>query len=85
MCLLATITLKVDYFCTYARFPALLPFYKCILELIFWTVFSTNCVKMAAIQFYLQSEEQRKVGWVGDENHVVSGQKFPGEKESMRW
>jgi hypothetical protein len=26
----------------------------------------SNCVKMAAFQFYLQSVKQRKVGWVRD-------------------
>jgi hypothetical protein len=30
-----------------------------------------NCVKMAAFQFYIQSGTQRKVGWVGDDSHVV--------------
>jgi hypothetical protein len=43
------------------------------------------CVKMAAFQFYLQSGKQRKVGWVGDDIHVVFGQKFTGEKGSVRW
>jgi hypothetical protein len=36
-----------------------------------------NCVKMAGFQFYLQSRKQREVGWVGDDNHVVFGQKVP--------
>jgi hypothetical protein len=27
----------------------------------------------------------RGVGWVGDNSHVVFGQKFPGEKGSVRW
>jgi hypothetical protein len=35
-----------------------------------------NCVKIAAFQFYLQSGKQRKVGWEGDDNHVVFGLKF---------
>jgi hypothetical protein len=39
---------------------------------------------MVAFQFYLQSGEQRKVGWLGDDSHVVFGQKFPGEKGSLR-
>jgi hypothetical protein len=30
-----------------------------------------NCVKMMALQFYLQSGKQKKVGWVGDGSHVV--------------
>jgi hypothetical protein len=33
--LLATITLEVTFFRTYAPFPALLPFFKCILEVVF--------------------------------------------------
>jgi hypothetical protein len=32
-------------------------------------------VKMSAYQFYLQSRKQRKVGWVGDDSHVVFGKK----------
>jgi hypothetical protein len=39
---------------------------------------------MAAFQFYLQSRKQRKAGWVGGKSHVVFGQKFPGEKGSVR-
>jgi hypothetical protein len=39
---------------------------------------------MAAFQFYLQLEKQRKVwGWVGNDSHFVFGQKFPGEKGSV--
>jgi hypothetical protein len=44
-----------------------------------------NCVKMAAFQLYLQSGKQLKVGWVGDDSHVVCRKKFPGEKGSVRW
>jgi hypothetical protein len=43
-----------------------------------------NRVKMAEFQFYLQSGKQRKVGWVGDDSHIVFGQKFPGEEGSVR-
>jgi hypothetical protein len=39
---------------------------------------------MAGFQFYLQSGKQRKVEWVGEDSHVVSGKKFPGEKGSVR-
>jgi hypothetical protein len=39
-----------------------------------------NCVKMAAFLFYIQSGEQRKVERVGNNSHVGSGKKFPGEK-----
>jgi hypothetical protein len=61
-------------------------------------VFSTTCDSasitsvMAAFQFYLQSGKQGKVtggearqlGWVGNDCHVVFGQKFPGGKGSVR-
>jgi hypothetical protein len=40
---------------------------------------------MEAFQFYLQLGKQRKVGWVEDDSLVVSGQKFPDEKGSVRW
>jgi hypothetical protein len=62
--LLATITFKVISFCAYAPFPALLPFLKCILEVVFcesvqhrlrFCLNHLNCVKMAAFPFYLQS------------------------------
>jgi hypothetical protein len=39
---------------------------------------------MAALQFYPQSRKKRKVGWVGEDSCVVFGQKFPGEKGSVR-
>jgi hypothetical protein len=38
---------------------------------------------MAAFQFYLQPMKHIKIGWVGDDSHVVFVQKFPGEKRSM--
>jgi hypothetical protein len=37
---------------------------------------------MAAFQFYFQLEKQGKVEWVGDDSHVVFGQKFAGCKKS---
>jgi hypothetical protein len=40
---------------------------------------------MAAVQLYLQSGKERKLGWMGDESHVAFGPEFPGEKESVRW
>jgi hypothetical protein len=67
--LLATITLKLVIFCAYAPLSALLPFLKCILEVVFCEdvqhrlricVNHLNCVKMAAFQFYLQSGETEK-------------------------
>jgi hypothetical protein len=39
---------------------------------------------VAAFQFYLLTGKQRKVGWVGM-TVMFFGQKFPGEKESVRW
>jgi hypothetical protein len=62
--LLATITLVVAPFHAFAPFPALLPFFKCILEVVFckgvqyrlWFCLDLfNCVKMMAFLFYLQS------------------------------
>jgi hypothetical protein len=38
---------------------------------------------MAAFQFYLQLGKQRKVGWVGDDSHVLFSKKFPAEKGSV--
>jgi hypothetical protein len=51
-----------------------------------------HCDKTGAFQFYLQSETQRKVaggqvrrvGWVGDDSHVVFGQTFPCGQGSVR-
>jgi hypothetical protein len=90
--LLATITLKVvpfHVYDVYAPFPVLLPFLKCILEVVFCETVQhclqfcrshLNCVKMGAFQVYLQLGEQRKVGRVGEGSHLVFGKKFPGEK-----
>jgi hypothetical protein len=41
-------------------------------------------IKMAAFQFYLQTGQQSKVGWVGDDSRFVSGQKFRAEKRSVK-
>jgi hypothetical protein len=79
--------LKVVPFCAYALFPAILPFIKCIMEVMFCEGvhhhLHLNCVKMAAFEFHLQLREQRKVGWMGDGSRVVFGQQFPGKKESV--
>jgi hypothetical protein len=37
-------------------------------------------LKTVAFQFYLQ----RKVGWMGNDGHVVFGKQFPGEKGNVR-
>jgi hypothetical protein len=90
--LAATTTLEVVPFCAYAPIQALLPFFKHILEVVLcegvrhrlrFCLNHLSCVKMAAFQFYLQSGKQRRVGWVGDDCHIVFGQKFPGEKVSV--
>jgi hypothetical protein len=87
--LLAIITLEVVPFRASAPFPVLLPLFKCILEFLFcegvqhglWFCLDhLSCVKMAAFQL----GKQRIVRWVGVDSHVVFGQKYPGEKGSMR-
>jgi hypothetical protein len=91
--LVATITLEVVLFHMYALFPALLPFFKCILEVLFsegiehrlqFCLDHLNYVKKVAFQFFLQSGKQRKVEFVGDDSHVIFGQKFSGEKGSVK-
>jgi hypothetical protein len=55
-------------------------------------VFSTACnpASITAIVSkwrpfsFIFNRRNRKVGWVGDDSHVVFGQKFPGEKGSVR-
>jgi hypothetical protein len=87
--LLANITLEVAPFCAYASFPALLPILKCILEVVFcegvqhrlqFCLDDLSCVKMAAVQFYLHSEEQRKVRLGGNDSHVVIVKKLLSKK-----
>jgi hypothetical protein len=91
--LLTTIALKVVPFRVHAQFPARLPCLKCILEVGFcegvqhrlrFCLSHLNCVKMASFKFYLQSGKQINVGWVGDDGHVVLGQKLPGENGRVR-
>jgi hypothetical protein len=64
---------------------ALLPFFKCILKVVFcegvqhclqFGLDQLNCVKMATLQFYLQSGKQ-KSWWVGDDSHALFGKKNP--------
>jgi hypothetical protein len=59
---------------------------KCILEVVFcegvqhrlpFCLHHLSSVKMAASQFYLQSGKERKVGWAGDDSHVVFGKRIP--------
>jgi hypothetical protein len=72
--LLATIALEIVPFLTYAPFPALLPFFKCILEVVFcegvqhrlrFCLLHLGSIKMAAFHFYLQ------LVWATDDSHVV--------------
>jgi hypothetical protein len=42
--LLATITLEVVSFSAYAQFPALLPFFKCILKVVFSTAYDSTSI-----------------------------------------
>jgi hypothetical protein len=72
--ILATSTLEAVPFRAYAPFPALLPFLKCILEVVFcegvqhsmrFCLDHLNSVKMTAFKFYLQLEETEKWGGWG--------------------
>jgi hypothetical protein len=65
---LVTITIEVVPFRSYAPFPALLPFFKCIQKVVFcegvhhrlrFCHDHLSCVKMVAFQFYLQSGRQK--------------------------
>jgi hypothetical protein len=83
--LLATITLEAVPFSKYAPFPVFLHFLKCILEVALrFCLVHLSCAKIAVFRFYRQSEKQKKLGWVGDDSHVIFGKKFSGEKESVR-
>jgi hypothetical protein len=44
-----------------------------------------SCIKMAALKFYVQPGRYRKLGLVEDDSHIIFGQKFSGEKGSVRW
>jgi hypothetical protein len=90
--LLATITLEVVPFRAYVPFPALLSFFKFILEVLLFKgaqhclrfcLNHLNYIKMVAFQFYLRSGNQGTVEWGGGYIHVVFGQQFPGEKGSI--
>jgi hypothetical protein len=70
-----------------------MPFFKCILEIVFCEgvqhclLFCLNhliCVICVPFSF-ICNWENRKIGWVGDDSHVVFSQKFLGEKGSVRW
>jgi hypothetical protein len=62
----------------YTSLPALLSFFKCIPEVVFCEGDSSSIisiVKMMAFKFNLQSDKQRKVGWLRDDSHVAFGKK----------
>jgi hypothetical protein len=91
--LLATLTLEAVPFHAYVLFPALLPFFlnasykSCSVR-----VFSTACDSASITSFvskwrpfsFIFTQGNRKVGWLGNNSHVVFGQEFPGEKGSVR-
>jgi hypothetical protein len=91
--LLATITLEVLPFHTHSTFSALLPFFKCILEVVFPWECSTLPASLPRSPLLLQNDgllvlfliwetEESRVG--SDDSHVSLGQIFPGEKGSVR-
>jgi hypothetical protein len=90
--LLTTITLEVVPFHAIAPFSAILALFKCILGVLFcegvqhrlrfysitsplpkWRPFSS-----------IFNRGNRKLGWVEDNSRLISGQKFPGKKGSVR-
>jgi hypothetical protein len=85
--LLAIITLEeAAPFYTYAPFPALLIFFKCVLEVVLcegvqhhlrFCPTHLNFVNIAAFHLYLQLEN-RKIRLVWDSSRVIFGKKFPG-------
>jgi hypothetical protein len=73
-------------FSSHAPFPALLPFFKCVLEVAFCEAVLHRprfCLKMVAFQFYLQW--RGKVWWVGDDSHVDFGNKKPLVKKEVSY
>jgi hypothetical protein len=95
---LATITFEVVLFHMYSWLTALLPLFKCILEVLFcdsvqhclkFCLDRLNCFKMVAIQLGKQrkvvGEQVWRVGWVGMGVIWFLVQKFPGQKGSVKW
>jgi hypothetical protein len=98
--LLATFTPEVVPFRPYAPFPAILPFLKFFLEVVFCKGVKPNiirCTAPAAILppspescqsdgfSFLSSIGERQKSRVGEnDGHVVFEQKFSGESESVR-
>jgi hypothetical protein len=42
-----------------------------------------DSVSISGLSILVSVERNGKVGWVGDDSHVVSGKKFPFEKGSV--
>jgi hypothetical protein len=77
--LLAPIIIEVLTFHAYAPFLELLPFLKCILEVVFceglqhfprFCLHHLNCAKMAVVQFIF-IRGNKKVRWVGGDSHLL--------------
>jgi hypothetical protein len=75
--LLANITFEAVSCRAYAPFPARLPFFKYIVEVVFWEgdqhrlpfcLSHLNSVKMLAFEFYLQSGKQKSMVGGGRES-----------------
>jgi hypothetical protein len=98
-CSLVTVTLEVGPFCTYPPLPALLPFLKCILDIIFcegvqhrlrFYLDHLICVKVA-VSSIGKAQESRKgpsqANGVAErlQRSCFCVTKFSGEKGRVRW
>jgi hypothetical protein len=79
---LATIILVV-IFRAYAQFPALYPFYKCILNVVFCESASITLIvaKWRLLSFVINWRKQKNICWMWDNSNIVFGQEFPGGKK----
>jgi hypothetical protein len=81
------ITLQVAPFSAYIAFPALLPFLRCILEVVFCERVHHSLrflsSQLCKNQCSIMDTENRRI--CGGDSHIVFGQKFLGEKGSVRW
>jgi hypothetical protein len=90
--LLATITLEVVPFHPYAPFHVLLLFLNAYWKLSSVRVFSIACdsawitsvVSKWRPFSFIVNQENRKVGWMGEDSLVIFGQKVTGEKGRVR-
>jgi hypothetical protein len=84
---MATITLEVVHFRAHLPFPALLPFLKCILEVVFCFMLSTVCDSASITSVvskwrpfsFIFNWGKSTVG--GRRQAYCFGKKIPGEKE----